>query len=351
MNPLRVGLIGTGGMGMGHAACIAATDKLKIVAAADPHGPSLDTFRAHEASKVAVCLDDYRKLLALPQVEAVIIAAPDYLHVGIVLEALAAGKHVLSEKPAATTRQDLERLEKAVTASGLVYQIGLEMRYHPLSRRLREIIAAGTLGRVRMIWCKEFRGPFLSKVGQWIHFQDKTGGVFVEKTCHFFDLMTWYSDSLPRQVIASAGLDVVTDIYGIRPDVFDNGWVIVEYANGVRACLGLCMFDRAQEGVEMGVTGDRGRAVMMIEKNTIDLCEFSPLATGPLCRSEVRIVVPPEVAALSHGGPVYYELLDFAENVRAGRKPLAGLDAAKWSTLVGLAAEESARSGGVPVKL
>ena len=349
MKRLRIGLIGTGNMGMGHVRCIAAIPGLQLVAVADPHAASLETFRSHAASKGVTCYGDYREMLAAADLDAVIIAAPDYLHVDMTLDAMKAGKHVLCEKPAVTTRADLDRLVLAVAAAKTIYQVGLEVRHCELARRLWKLSTDGTLVSPRLIWCKEFRRPFLSKVGQWIHFQDKTGGVFVEKTCHFFDLMTWMSGSLPRKVIALAGQDVVKEIYGVRPDVFDNGWVIVEYANGVRACLGLCMFDQAQEGVEFGVTGDRGRAVMLLDKQRIELCEFRQGDDQTAVRSEIAIDVPPDIVTLSHMGGVYYELLDFLENIRTGRPPLTGIEAARWSTLIGLAAEESARQGGTPV--
>jgi predicted dehydrogenase len=93
---------------------------------------------------------------------------------------------------------------------------------------MRKMIEDNAVGDPKMVWCLEFRGPFLEKRPNWILFQDKAGGVFVEKTCHHFDLVTWFADSTPKKVIALAGQDAVKDLYGVQPDIFDNGWVTIE---------------------------------------------------------------------------------------------------------------------------
>jgi hypothetical protein len=109
------------------------------------------------------------------------------------------------------------------------------------------------------------------------------------------------------------------------------------------------MWDYAQQGVELGFIGEKGRAVMLAERDSFELATFGPPGKGGVERTEVPSGIPEDVRKLSHGGGVYYELLDFVENVRTGCEPLTGIEAAKWSTLVGLAAEESARKGGQPV--
>lgn len=346
MKKMRYGMIGAGQMGRGHLDCVEEIAEIAIVAVADPHKGNLEAFKDKNSDGHTQYFPDHRDLLRMEEVDAVVISTPDDTHVGIVIDALDAGKHVLSEKPAATSHEDLRRLEQRVNRSDKVYQVGLECRYLPVFQRMKAIVEEGTIGTPRMLWCKEFRGPFLEKVDNWIMFNERTGSVFVEKTCHYFDLMTWFSGSCPKKVLASAGLDVVREIYGVTPDVFDNGWVIIEYESGARANLGLCMFAHDGPDIEMGVIGDRGRMEGFFSGQRIDLWEYEGKKTVSI---DTR--VDSDKVMLSHGGGVYYEHLAFLDNIRRGGRPLTDITAAKWSTVVGLAAEESARGGGRAVSL
>jgi len=344
MNKIKYGIIGAGTMGRSHLECLQTIDEAELVAVADNCEGSLEKFRAVSKNMNMACYSSYHELLGCGDIDAVVICTPDFTHVDIVAAALDAGKHVLSEKPAATTIKDLERLESAVRKAKTVFQIGLECRYLPVFQRMVEMIRAGNIGRTRMLWCKEFRGPFLEKVGNWIMSKEKTGGVFVEKTCHYFDLMNWFADARPKKVIALAGQDVVKEIYGIKPDIYDNGWVIIEYENNVRASLGLCMFCDCEYDIEMGVIGENAVMEGFFAQSRLKLTEYGTQTT-----SDIQVRMDEKYRRLSHTGGVYFEHLAFIDNIRNNKKPLTGIEAAKWSTLVGLAAEESAEKGGMPV--
>lgn len=376
MDKIRYGVIGIRGMGSGHCRCLQEIPDAELVAVADNREESLNLFRhrlhdwdAVEDSLKGVdhetrlarqteweqapppeytgplaFLTDYREMLERDDLDAVVVATPDHTHVDLVTDCLAAGKHVLSEKPAGTTYQQLTELEEAVAKSDRIYQVGLECRYLPVYETMKRMIAEEhAIGRPLMTWCLEFRGPFHGKVDNWILSQEKTGGVFVEKTCHFFDLMTWLVDSTPKTVCALAGQDVVKEIYGFQPDIFDNGWVIIEYENGARGMLGLCMFGAGRKPLSITVLGENGQLEGL----------FGPAKIEYAKKGQKTVEVEPtkdnRYAHLSHGGGVYFEHLEFIESIRQNRPPLTDINAAKWSTLVGLAAEESARNGGAPV--
>ena len=331
-------------MARGHLGCIGELNDVEIMAVADNYEKSLETFRAENKNQKTKYFSDYKELLKLDNIDAVIVCTPDNTHVDIVLDVLAAEKHVLSEKPAATHTKDLKRLEDGVKKSKKIYQIGLECRYLPIFQRMVKIIGDGVVGKPRLLWCKEFRGPFLEKIGNWIMFKDKSGGTFVEKTCHYFDLMTWFAGARPKKVIALAGQDVIKEIYGVKPDVYDNGWVIIEYENGVRASLGLCMFCDCEYDIEMGVIGEKALMEGFFNQSRVKLTEYGPQTT-----SDIQVRTEGKYRKLSHGGGVYFEHLAFVDNIRNGKKPLTDIETAKWSTLVGLAAEESAGNGGKAV--
>jgi predicted dehydrogenase len=90
--------------------------------------------------------DGYAAALADPSVDVVVVAVPPRLHADLVLEALAAGKHVLVEKPAFPLRSEYEQVRKARDAAGLVVAVGENDHYKPLAVTLRRLLAEGAIG-------------------------------------------------------------------------------------------------------------------------------------------------------------------------------------------------------------
>jgi predicted dehydrogenase len=93
----------------------------------------------------------YEELLADPETNAVYIPLPNGLHATWTLRALAAGKHVLCEKPFAANAAEAEQMEQAAQESGLVLIEAFHYRYHPLAARMKEIVESGELGTIRRI--------------------------------------------------------------------------------------------------------------------------------------------------------------------------------------------------------
>ena len=139
----------------------------------------------------------------------------------------------------------------------------------PIAKFISEI-KKGTIGKLKMLTIREHRFPFLVKVDNWNRFSHNTGGTLVEKCCHFFDLMRLITESEAVRVFASGGQDVnhLTESYnGKIPDIIDNAFVIVDFKNGVRGLLDLCMFaenSRLQE--EICGVGKKGKIVIAIIK-------------------------------------------------------------------------------------
>ena len=91
---------------------------------------------------------DYRKMLASADVDAVLIATPDYVHCENVKEAIAAGKHIFCEKPLAINVQDCDDMLRAhATRPDLVFGVGLCLRFTPICQTMHEMIADGEIGR------------------------------------------------------------------------------------------------------------------------------------------------------------------------------------------------------------
>ena len=270
MDELRYGVIGTGMMGVEHIENVNALDGAVVTAVADPHPQSRDAGQAAAAGSVQV-FSDHRALLDSVDLDAVVVASPNMTHIDVLRDVLATDIPVLIEKPMCTTVEDCKEVIKlAEDRSGLVW-VGLEYRYMPPVARLIEELDSGIAGAVQMVAIREHRFPFLVKVGNWNRFSANTGGTLVEKCCHFFDLMTLFAGSHPTRVMASGGQSVnhLDEVYdGRSSDILDNAYVIVEYDNGVRAMLDLCMFAEATHNQEeISVVGDQAKLEALIPEN------------------------------------------------------------------------------------
>ena len=138
------------------------------------------------------------ELVRKGEADAVVIATPNFTHYEVLCAALAAGKHVLVEKPLCTDVDDCRRVvDLAERHRGLLW-VGMEYRYMRPVARLVEEVHGGAVGRLRMLAIREHRFPFLRKVGDWNRFNRYTGGTLVEKCCHFFDLMNLIARQRPQ---------------------------------------------------------------------------------------------------------------------------------------------------------
>jgi myo-inositol 2-dehydrogenase / D-chiro-inositol 1-dehydrogenase len=276
-----------------------------------------------------------------------VVASPNFTHRAVLEPLLASGAAILCEKPLATTLEDARWIVEQAERRKNVFWTGMEYRFMPPAARFIEQVHQGKVGTLRMLSMREHRFPFLPKVGDWNRFARWTGGTMVEKCCHFFDLMRLIAQSEPVRVYCSGSMDVnhVDERYeGRRPDIIDNSFTTVDFANGVRAMLDLCMFaEGVEHQEEISATGDAARLDVRIPPGDL---VFSPRVDWRGPKAVERTHVPVEEAFLlagSHHGATYYQHVAFAAAVR-GEAPVAvtaedGLKA----VAIGLAAEISAR--------
>jgi len=334
---LRYGLIGVGSMGRGHIGAIKHIEDVEIAAIADPFPPSREKALELLAGDVPG-YDDYRQMIDIEQLDAVVVATANHTHAEIICDALQAGLHVLGEKPMSSTIEGCNRILQASSRARGIYQIGLEMRFTAICERMHEIINEDRIGRVRQLWCKEFRGPWAQKVDQWITQRDRSGGALVEKNCHHFDLFNWYVGRRPVRVAAFGTRDLVygAETFGITPTVLDNAQAVVQYETGAVAALMLCMYCTGyREGLELGIIGTEGWIVANIGPG--DCLRMSRRESNEV--TTIEFDLPEDVGKTSHKGMVYCEHLAFRDNIRAGRRPLTDAVAGWWATVVPLAAE------------
>ena len=336
----RYGVIGTGAMGRSHIEVVANIDGAEVVALADPFADSRTAAVAMFETDVPAYAD-HRELLDKEELDAVIIATPNWTHADIVCDALEAGLHVLGEKPMSATIAECNRVLQASRRTEKLYQAGMELPHTELAQRVQSLIDDETLGAVRQVWCKEFRGPWALKVDQWITQKEKSGGALVEKNCHHFDLFNRIIGRTPVRVTGFGTCDLVYGperFEGVTPDVLDNAQVLVSYENGATAALMLCMYCSGYEaeGLEVGVIGTEGwlTANWGLEQDTL---RVGAREKGTV--STATFELPTDIRLLSHSGSVYAEHVAFLNSLRTGQRPVTDADAAWWCTAVALAAE------------
>ncbi len=346
---LRYGIIGSGMMGIEHLLNLAHVPGAEVTAIADPHEGSRDWARSAAPDHVSFeAFTDHGELVESGLCDAVVIASPNMTHHAVLLDVLQSDLHVLVEKPLCTTIPHCrEVIDAAAGRRGIVW-VGLEYRYMPPVARLIRAVHEEEIGRLRMVGIREHRFPFLRKIGDWNRFNRNTGGTLVEKCCHYFDLMNHIADARPTRVVASGAQDVnhLDETYdGEVPDIIDNAMVIVDYENGVRASLDLCMFaEGSTSAEELSVVGDIGKAESFLPSKEFRLGTRSGGRGGVT----TEVVTDDRVVWEGfHHGSSYLEHLDFLETCRTGSTPAVSLEDGLWSVAVGVAAQRSIAEGRV----
>ena len=345
---VRYGIIGSGMMGLEHLRNLQLLDGAEVTAIADPHAASREWAMAlaAEAGGTLATFTTHAALVAAGLCDAVVIATPNMTHAAVLDDLLPTDLHILVEKPLCTTVTDCRRIVEASAGRDALVWVGLEYRYMPPIARLIREVHDGAVGRVRMVAIREHRFPFLPKVGDWNRFSRNTGGTLVEKCCHFFDLMNHITGARPVRVLASGAQDVnhLDEFYdGEVPDILDNAFVIVDYDDGSRALLDLCMFAEGSEHQEeVSVVGERGKVEAFLPSSEVRLGSRAAGREGV-----VTEVVHDERVAYEgfHHGSSYLEHLDFLAAIRRGGPPDVGPEEGLRSVAVGVAAHRSIDEG------
>jgi predicted dehydrogenase len=289
-----------------------------------------------------------------PDVDGLIIATPNYTHIDVTREAIKSGKHILLEKPMATTLADAFEIFQFSNEYPAVFQIGLQYRYKSIiTEAIHEAFVRKSLGQIHTISISEHRVPFLDKVNQWNKFSCYSGGTLVEKCCHYFDLLNLFSGSRPIRVMASGSAAVnfrEFEYKGKKSDILDNAFVIVEYKNGVRASFNLCMF-APLFFEELVLCGDGGR-LHTWERQDFQSSARLKTHLEVFCGEDkpIRISQPAYpfyIEDLGHHGSTFFEHRYFIDNIDGNSTSTATVEEGFWSIVVGVAAEEAVRTGRI----
>jgi predicted dehydrogenase len=239
---MRIGIIGAGGAARGiHLPGFRLCPDAEIAALCEPDS------NAAKATGIAEISADYRDVLRRPDIDAVVVATPNFVHREIVLGSLAAGKHVLCEKPLALNRKDAEEMLRAAERAGCVHMTAFTYRYTPAIQWACHLVKQGELGDLRTV-----RAAYLMALSGhvlgWRSEKRLAGsGVLADIGSHLVHLVQWLAGDI-RSLTATERR--------FRYDPSDvEDWIafLAEFASG--AC-GTFEISRVAPGRGAGITED-----------------------------------------------------------------------------------------------
>jgi myo-inositol 2-dehydrogenase / D-chiro-inositol 1-dehydrogenase len=333
-----VGLIGSQFITSIHAEALGACSQADIRAVASPTpGNASACARRH---RIPQHFTDYHHLLDLPDVDMVVVGVPNHLHCQIALDAAAAGKHVVMEKPLCLNLAEADRMIAACARAKVKLMYAEELCFAPKYVRLKALLDDGALGRPTLIKQSEkHSGPHAA------HFWDVArsgGGVTMDMGCHAIEFFRWM---LGRPPVRSVYAQMSTLVHGDKTRGDDNSILLLEFADGT---IGLAeeswtklggMDDRAE------VHGSKGVAYAdLLHGNAVEA--FSSTGYGysvEKAGSTVGWSFPVYEEAWNYG--FHAEMAHFVDCVQNDRTPLVTGEDGKVVLEVIFAAYESARTG------
>jgi predicted dehydrogenase len=289
---IRVGVVGVGYWGSRHLRVLRSTTGVTSVVGVDMRFAEIDGSHqmAEHDSTVYADLDD-----ALPHVDAVVIATPPTSHAPLGLKAIAAGKHVLIEKPMATTTDAALSLARAAEAAGVVLMPGHTFEHNAAVRKLRDLVCGGHLGRLFYLDCARLNlGLYQPDVN-----------VIVDLAPHDVSISNFVLGSRPSTVTAWGSRHV-------HPELEDVAYLRLDYADlGVRTHIHVSWLDPSKVRRITAV----GSKKMVV---------FNDMADGERIRVYDKSAVPPDSDGPMSG--VAYHLGDVVSPFVPYAEPLAVQD-------------------------
>src|SRR5438105_2727534 len=185
--PVRVGIIGSQFISTIHAEALRQCAAAALMAAASPNASRVSAFA--ERFDIPHHFTDYRKLLEMDEIAMVVVGVPNDLHCQVALDAAAAGKHIVMEKPLCLNLAEADRMIAACARARVKLMYAEELCFAPKYVRLKTLLDEGALGRPTLIKQSEkHSGPHAA------HFWDvmrSGGGVTMDMGCHAIEFFRW----------------------------------------------------------------------------------------------------------------------------------------------------------------
>jgi predicted dehydrogenase len=329
----RFGVIGLGTWGRAHLETYSSHPRAELRAICD-----LDQQRLRQAAAeyaVSAAYGDFRRMLALEELDAVSIATPDFAHTDAVIAAVSAGRAVLVEKPLATTLEDCDRVGEALRAHPVPFMVDFHNRWSPGVVSMHDAIAAGELGAVQTVTCRLNDTLFVpTRMLPWAG----RSSVLYFLASHCLDTLRWVLGDEVARVYSTSSSRVLT---GRGVDTPDFYLTTLEFRRGARALLEnswiLPESSTTLVDFKLDVVGESGAF-------HFDGSPHQLVRVGPQRPEGVDTFIAPRV----HGRTLGFateSIRHFVDCLAEGRTPMVGYEDGREVTRIILAIEESARTG------
>lgn len=323
MSKVRIGIIGIGNMGTGHAGYLIKGEvpKAELTAVCDINPKRLEWAKENLGETVKG-FDNAEALFASGEVDAVIISTPHYDHPTLAIEAFKHNLHVLIEKPAGVYTKAVRKMNEEAEKTDKVFGIMYNQRTNPLYQKLRDLISSGELGELkRTVWIitNWYRSQSYYNSGGWrATWAGEGGGVLLNQDPHQLDLWQW-TCGMPKRVRAFCSFGKYHNI-----EVEDDVTAYVEYENGATG-LFVTTTGETPGTNRFEVSGTKGKIVIENDKLTfwrlrVDERKFNEEYTGGFGEPECwKCEVPINGITTGHPGITR----DFVNAIINGTKLLA----------------------------
>jgi predicted dehydrogenase len=383
--PVKVVIIGTGARAIAFCKFIADEPKMvKLIAVVDVNMRKAQVL-IDRFNLVADVSDDVEKTIRRDDIDAVMISTPDYAHVLPAILALQMNKHLYIEKPLATTLEACDAIIEAARNSKAICYLGFNMRHIVLYEKIHSFVQEGMLGKITTIEANEWYYGGKSYFRRWNRFRKYSGGLWLTKACHDFDIINWIAGGRPISVYAVCNLSCYKLIPGAGPrcrdcairqtcpdfydinkpldnwfdeiwrqlqltmeqdgsaapdiclfnsekDTFDNGMALIEYDNDVRASYTVNVV-ASRNTRQIRVNGTEGMVEGDIEEGWLRVVQRH---TGKVSEYDLDNDIKG-----THFGADEKIFTDFFKICNNGGQPRSGLLNGRVAVQISVAAQES----------
>lgn len=331
---IRIGLIGAGRFGMRHAEAIRAHSEAELVAVSASTAESATS----AAERLGVpAFADYAEMLARDDLamDVVNIVTPNATHEKIARTALEAGKHILVEKPMATSVAGCDAIIETAHRGGRVVYVGHKNRVSPLWGQVKREIDAGRIGRPLSVSLRLWRRGFREGASGWRFDRNRVGDWILEEPVHFMDLARWYladrGDPLSLYALAN----------GLTPNLHENLAVQIAYQGGFAA---ISHTTAGSGHHQLGEITGTEASLRVIWDGTSD--EVDPFCRLEIARSGEAADIPVSESP-TEGACLRAEIEALVRHLREGSPLPIDPYEARWAVRMCTAAAESIRTGDV----
>lgn len=382
---IKIAIVGMAYRSTAFLAELAGRSDCEIVALCDKYPSRIKYLAELYGIKSAKHYTDFKDCIKKSDFDAVMIFTPDFAHAEIAIPSLNAGKYVFVEKPLETTERKCLTIIEADKRAGSRTYVGHNLRLAPLYREIKSMIDENVIGKILTIQADEFYDGGRTYFRRWNRLKKFSGGLWITKACHDFDLLQWFAGTKPISISAFSALSYYKKkkkaaiycgechLLGNCFDAFDEDKYSKDWLNHIKSAVpdgmprpDLCLYNSDKDTFDHGVSmikfdGDilatyTVNVVSGFTNRTIRISGIKGTIDGDLEKQKITVyhrdpsrmetfsVIEPSTAG-SHGGADQSVISDFFSFVKGEIPPQVAPAEALIAVKLGLAAEKSSANG------